>query len=776
MKKKFLALLLSVAMTTALVVPAMADELPIEESVVETVEEEITTEEEALVETDLIDEVVEEHALEEATDEIAEEILAEETVADDEIEIALEETVEVEVQEEAIEIEAEIQEETTLEAGEIIDDIIIEDSLVDEEGNLEDADADSDEPTGLMEMEFFEGEAIDYYDIDADAVYDAMVKAEAAGEDGEAAMMTAIYGSAVYDNEWDRYSNNYVYNVCGSGFKALWEAMDKLCLDALNGKNLSTMSYKQNGVTKSAYTIGAIKTTVAGTGSYTDYNLLRDFLTMYKYSNPQYFFLANGWIVGCGNDGIPYIAWMVYPAMGNTSTRNSCVTKFKNGISKYKAEITGSTKYEKIKSVTDVICRKVVYNTAEDNANYSHELTNNSQYTQSAYSVFTMNKTVCAGYALATELLLNDLGIDCIGLTSATHAFNKVRLDDIWYNLDNTWIDSQGGYRCFLRSDSYFQNTSAHVPESFWVYPYSSNDSGSDDYYAYKPSAPTSTTAKPVIKISGGYVTITCSTSNADIYYTVDGTTPSSTKTRSQLYSGSFAAPSKGVVKAIAVRNGKYDSAVAKASKVVSGWVKVPGSVSAYTYVKSDGTIVKNDWYKVGGKWYHFNASGIMQRGWQKIDKKWYYFQSGGDMATGWQKIGSVWYHFGSSNGIMDTGWKKIDGSWYHFTSNGGMQKGWNKIDGKWYYLHPTNGIMQRGWQKINDKWYYLDATNGIMKTGWLDLGGNRYYLNGNGVMQRGWVKINKKEYYFYYDGHMARNTWIGKYHVNSNGVYDKSR
>lgn len=60
--------------------------------------------------------------------------------------------------------------------------------------------------------------------------------------------------------------------------------------------------------------------------------------------------------------------------------------------------------------------------------------------------------------------------------------------------------------------------------------------------------------------------------------------------------------------------------------------------------------------------------------------------------------------------------------------------------------------------------------------TGWLDIGkdseSKRYYFNDKGVMMAdGWFKIDGKWYYFYEDGTLARNTKIGKYHVDENGV-----
>ena len=73
----------------------------------------------------------------------------------------------------------------------------------------------------------------------------------------------------------------------------------------------------------------------------------------------------------------------------------------------------------------------------------------------------------------------------------------------------------------------------------------------------------------PVITISStGDVTITCATEGASIYYTTDGTTPTSGSTA---YSTTFAVPNETTVKAIAIKTGYDDSEVASKLYVTTG-------------------------------------------------------------------------------------------------------------------------------------------------------------------------------------------------------------
>ena len=122
---------------------------------------------------------------------------------------------------------------------------------------------------------------------------------------------------------------------------------------------------------------------------------------------------------------------------------------------------------------------------------------------------------------------------------------------------------------------------------------------------------------------------------------------------------------------------------------------------------------------------------------------------------TGWQKENGKWYYY-DDNGNKKIGWIKDGSYWYHLNSQGEMDTGWIEDRGYKYYLGPT-GIMRTGWIKLEDKWYYLNPVTGAMrKNNWVQTGGRWYYLKS--------------------DGSMAVNEWVdgGKYHVNTNGVWDK--
>lgn len=80
----------------------------------------------------------------------------------------------------------------------------------------------------------------------------------------------------------------------------------------------------------------------------------------------------------------------------------------------------------------------------------------------SAYGALVDGDAVCQGYALAYKLILNQMGIGCITVSSSgmKHMWNLVQLDGVWYHVDVTWddptpnVEGGGRHACFLRSDA----------------------------------------------------------------------------------------------------------------------------------------------------------------------------------------------------------------------------------------------------------------------------------------------------------------------------------
>ncbi len=115
--------------------------------------------------------------------------------------------------------------------------------------------------------------------------------------------------------------------------------------------------------------------------------------------------------------------------------------------------------YEKEKLIHDILLERISYDRG-------------AEMNQSAYSALVNGRTVCAGYARAFQYLLGQLGIPCYyctGYAGESHAWNIVRLEDGYYNVDATWDDGEGGnYDFFNKTDQDYAAT--HLRQELSVY------------------------------------------------------------------------------------------------------------------------------------------------------------------------------------------------------------------------------------------------------------------------------------------------------------------
>lgn len=390
-------------------------------------------------------------------------------------------------------------------------------------------------------------------EVDPDEVSQA--KKQAAGNSG-------LRASQTYRSSWDAYSSNYVYNYLNQKQKTFWDALDYIC-------------YKYMTTNKDAVLVGW------GDSAYTDlvanyrkiglsWEEAKNVYLMFTYSNPQYYFVDSS-ILSSSSTGNWTI--VLYGEFADGKRRKSETKNVKAQITAMGKEIAkGKTDMEKAKIAHDLIIRKVRYD------QYYNSQYPSTIYHQSAYSVFCDNYTVCAGYTKAFELLMNAAGIECIGVTSPSHAWNLVRLNDSWYQVDCTWddLDGQGGYAgmymYFARSTAMITGKldryNTHQMEAHYngKVPKCPYDSGATTTNAGTVKKPSSTVAKPKMtkkKVSGGLrVTLRTTTPKAKIYYTLDGKEPSPSGAKCTLYRKPFKVSSNVTVKAVAVCDGKWDSKI----------------------------------------------------------------------------------------------------------------------------------------------------------------------------------------------------------------------
>lgn len=150
---------------------------------------------------------------------------------------------------------------------------------------------------------------------------------------------------------------------------------------------------------------------------------------------------------------------------------------------------------------------------------------------------------------------------------------------------------------------------------------------------------------------------------------------------------------------------------------------------------------------------------------------------AGGEV--GWIKNGNQWFYRYPDGSYQKNSWAAINGKWYLFDANGVMATGWQQKNGLWYYLN-GDGTMAKGWILSNHKWYYLNpnaagGVEGAMMTGWIAYNNKWYCTDASGAMLEGWQQVGGNWYYFYPgDGSMACSTTISGFPIDANGIWHK--
>lgn len=190
------------------------------------------------------------------------------------------------------------------------------------------------------------------------------------------------------------------------------------------------------------------------------------------------------------------------------------------------------------------------------------------------------------------------------------------------------------------------------------------------------------------------------------------------------------------------------------------GWVEQGGR---WWYERDDGTYPADEWERVGGEWFLFDAEGWMLTGWQERGGLWYWMDETGAMKTGWQYVGGEWYYLNPA-GDMATGWKEVGGRWYLLADTGEMLTGFRDAGGSRYFLD-ASGAMATGWFFEGGDWYLADES-GALLSGVVEDGGGLYSLRTEkdarfGALEVGWIERGGRRMFAREGGALARSTCL---------------
>ena len=110
----------------------------------------------------------------------------------------------------------------------------------------------------------------------------------------------------------------------------------------------------------------------------------------------------------------------------------------------------GLSEYDREMMVHDFLIERAAYDEDVDTVDFD----SNDPDINTAYGALVEQKAVCEGYARAFQMLMNGLGVECVGVMGAAqeqyHIWNAVQLGEEWYYTDVTWDDREESYARYI--------------------------------------------------------------------------------------------------------------------------------------------------------------------------------------------------------------------------------------------------------------------------------------------------------------------------------------
>ncbi len=244
---------------------------------------------------------------------------------------------------------------------------------------------------------------------------------EAAWDEYESREIRASYKSTSYD-----YTSDYLYKQMDSESKAIYKELDDACSKLLTETADITfaVNVSYNNTVSPYYVVHTFEFDSA------DLNKMKAVTSAFYYANPQYFFI--GMLAWSSNAG--YL--LTYDGYENGQKRIDAAKKIDSIAANW---------YKDINAGADVLEKEaIMYKKICDNVTYHYDSSGNpvSEDSNQTIAGALLNETcVCNGYAMTVTYFSHMLGIECIGVVSVDHAWNRIKLNGKWYDLDTTWMD-----------------------------------------------------------------------------------------------------------------------------------------------------------------------------------------------------------------------------------------------------------------------------------------------------------------------------------------------
>ena len=161
--------------------------------------------------------------------------------------------------------------------------------------------------------------------------------------------------------------------------------------------------------------------------------------------HPEYYWLSNQFACGyfSGNTAVAFdykndnidISYLC-----TAEERTSFNAKLKYALEKFLSSLSDDmSEYQKELLLHDALLSSIVYDKA------AAADSSNNPFAFTAYGALVNGTAICEGYSRAFQLLMKCVGIDCTLITGSSkeqgHMWNKVKIENEWYNVDATWDD-----------------------------------------------------------------------------------------------------------------------------------------------------------------------------------------------------------------------------------------------------------------------------------------------------------------------------------------------
>ena len=484
-------------------------------------------------------------------------------------------------------------------------------------------------------------------------------------------------------------------------------------------------------------------------------------------------------------------------------------------------DLSNKTDYQKVKAIYDYIC---------SNVTYDHDNLNDESYSlkYTAYAALINKTAVCQGYASLFYRLALDAGVDTrviSGEAGGPHAWNIVKLNGKYYNLDSTWDAGRSTYAYFLKNTNDFDN---HVRD---------NDYQSNDFIEEYPMWDKSYTeidcnkyghnySEPIYKWSVDNMTVTAQRVCANNYEHVEEETvtaqkivkdPTCTENGIITYMANFKnnafKPQTKIVDDKKATGHKVVVDQAKEATCTEDGLTEGKHCSVCNEVIKKQEVIPSTGHKVvvdQAKEATCTENGLTEGSHcsvcNEVIKKQEVIPSTGHKEVLDSAKEATCTNTGLTEGIhcsicnkiikkqeiipalghdfkdgvctrchnqLKGQWKQSGNKWWYQYEDGTYPKNeFIAIDNK-LYRFDQYGYMKTGWFKVNGTDYYA-STSGEIKAQWVGSGNNWYYVDADGKMVTGLQTIARAKYYFAESG-LMQTGWFkingAYYYATSSGA-----